>query len=218
MAKQVRIKATQKIISQIESWAPDGWVFFRASYAHMTVMREKRLLGFVRRVPKQLRGVEIGLCHKSQPVEPPALILKEQYRDLIQSLSAGGRFIRADFGQGKRTTLLEFEGGNLELPDAIARPMFDLVAQRRSKRMGLTVDELKKIRDAYVELPQVLMPPGGGRPTDTILYVMLQDKEVRELFNLGSNVEVRGVRGEWQGEPIVGRGICTGFSIRCVER
>lgn len=124
-------------------------------------------------------------------------VTREQIARLEAKAPKGFRFFRAAYahaGDGRRGVEVGF--ARVAVTDSKAR---------RRRLVGLTLAQLE-------HLPAALLTP------EHLLYVILTDDETRELFGLGSNVEILGVRGLWDGEPVPGKSCCHGFALRVREK
>lgn len=193
--KRVMVDAAEKL-PEIESWAPEGWKFHRAAYS-----------------TTENHGDGVRIWFTKKPVDPPEPVLKDGAVDQIQHLYKR-TFKEARYVQGKDGLELVFEDESTEfLSRQFADLFFDYRPTRRPTLRLLTRDQLKGLSQQIMDATARGTEYSGD---DVVVDVLLSQAECRELFSLGENVIIEGVRGHWQGEPVPGRGICTGFSLRCV--
>lgn len=83
--------------------------------------------------------------------------------------------------------------------------------ERRPTLRLLTLDQMKTLPLQLV----AQVAAGAGRIVEEVLIdCIIQEKQLRELFSLGENVRVLGVRGDWDKDTQR----CKGFFLRCVAR
>ena len=121
-----------------------------------------------------------------------------------------GGAIRIEFqdGYGKDPTV-----PHLELPKPVGDYYFAHTPARHPNIRLLSRND----RVPYQMLDLAARGTGKG-PLDVTLDCLMSLAECHEFFELGDNVTLDGVRGIWEGEPIIGRGVCKGFHLRCREK
>lgn len=201
--KRVMIDAADKL-AEIESWAPKGWSFQRAAYA-----------------TTEEHGEGVRIWFSKKPLEAPQPILKEDGAQNIMAV-LGKPLANLDpqkpsvrYLAGKAGLEVTFEDGSKQqIPRQLADLFFDYRPTRRPTLRLLSKKALQGLQPQFLDAVAIGTPFKGE---DVIVDVLLSAGEVRELFGLGDNVAITGVRGVWEGEPVPGRGVCTSFAIRCVE-
>lgn len=178
-------------LEKICAWAPKGWKFHRATYTT---------------VDNGDKGVRVFFENK--PIGAPVLKLKKEAESAFPRKVA-----KIEYLQGEATVKLTFDDGtDATVASAMVGSMVDLIPERRPKIRLLTPKQLQdhELLDLLIRAKSET----SGSPREMVMLdVLIPDATIRELFSLGENVAIQGVRGDWKGEPIAGRGVCSGFSV-----
>lgn len=187
-------------MDRVASWAPKGWAFSRAMMANTEEFGE---------------GVRVWFA--KTPVPPPIIHPKDSSANFIANLGKGhgeGEPYTSEHVLGGDVRLTFADGHEVMVPKMIADNMFEYRPSRRPTLRLLTLDGIKNLE---MPMMQAIVANTIHTVDELVVDVLLSDKQVREFLSLGEDVAIRGVRGIWEGEAVVGRGRCTGFSVRCVE-
>lgn len=199
---------TRDGFKKLHGHVPEGWKFLRAA-----------------RTRTENHGDGVRVWFANVPVPPPTIHVKADRvegklvpRKDIEAIW-GKPFVSAAYVQGSAAIDITLEGGVVQrLERRLAESLFDFRPARRPKLRLLTLEQSKGLTRQVLKLAAVAAAiPEAGKPEHVLIDVLLSDAQAREFFGLGDRVEVRGVRGQWKGEPLAGRGVCEGFLLRCVE-
>lgn len=149
--------------------------------------------------------------HKRTNVEAKA----ETIAKLESHLPEGWKFCRAGYHRNVN------HGEGVRVFFAKVTPSKD---ERRPKLRCQTLEQVKALTPQLLRAVALAHPVKTGKnpknpnetwgPEGVIIDVLLSEKQTRELFNLGDNVRVLGVRTNWPGGK-KWDGKATGFSVRC---
>jgi len=152
--------------------------------------------------------------HKRANVEAKAEIIAK----LENHLPEGWKFFRAGYHRNVN------HGEGVRVFFAKVLPQKN---ERRPKLRNQTLDNVKALTPQLLQAVALAHPVKTNNdpknpnktwgPEGVVIDVLLSEQETRELFNLGDNARVLGVRTNWPGGEKF-KGKASGFSVRCVTK
>lgn len=198
--RQTYLPCPAEKLRELEKSGPPGWKFHRATHS---VTEHGDI------------GIRIFFARK--PVGPPT----PEPRD------GTGKVIAQIFGRPMKRARFVREGAGVELtlednvvhqvPQDLADTLFAYRPERRPTLRMRTPGQWRELAKDPAPIVDALRGTSFAFE-DVVIDILLRGSELSEFFDLGSDVEVRSVRGDWMGESIPGRGVCRGFALRVARR